>query len=50
MRTSTIEITQEVIDDQMRAVQEIASLLGETAAKSKVALSKLKKSMENSDE
>jgi len=32
-----------VINDQMRAVQEIASMLGETTAKSKVALLKLQK-------
>ncbi len=50
IRTSTIQITQEVIDEQMRAVQEIASLLGETAAKSKVALTKLKKTMEETNE
>ena len=39
----TIEVTQQVINDQMRAVQEIASMLGETTAKSKVALLKLQK-------
>ena len=50
IRSSTVSITQEVIDEQMRAVQEIASLLGETAAKSKVALTKLKKSMEENNE
>ena len=50
IRTSTIQITQEVIDEQMRAVQEIASLLGETAAKSKVALTKLKKTMEETND
>jgi uncharacterized Fe-S cluster-containing protein len=43
MRTKTIEVTQQVINDQMRAVQEIASMLGETTAKSKVALLKLQK-------
>jgi uncharacterized Fe-S cluster-containing protein len=43
MRTQTIEVTQQVINDQMRAVQEIASMLGETTAKSKVALLKLQK-------
>lgn len=47
MRSSTIEITQQVIDEQMRTVQEIASLLGETTARSKVALTKLKKAMED---
>ncbi|MEF9893555.1 MAG: [Fe-Fe] hydrogenase large subunit C-terminal domain-containing protein [Anaerorhabdus sp.] len=49
IRQQTIEITQQVIDDQMRTVQEIASLLGETTAKSKVALTKLKKAMEEDE-
>ncbi len=49
IRRQTVEITQQVIDDQMRTVQEIASLLGETAAKSKVALTRLKKAMEEDD-
>jgi len=31
----------------MRTVQEIASLLGETTAKSKIALTRLKKSVED---
>lgn len=44
-RQKTMSITQQVIDDQMRTVQEIASLLGETTAKSKVALTKLQKAM-----
>lgn len=43
----TIEITDKVVDKQMRIVQEIASLLGETAAETKVALTKLKESIEN---
>ncbi|MGM9874242.1 MAG: [Fe-Fe] hydrogenase large subunit C-terminal domain-containing protein [Bacilli bacterium] len=38
----SIEITNKVIDKNMRSVQEIASLLGETAAETKVALSSLK--------
>lgn len=41
MRTQTMEVTQKVINDQMRTVQEIASMLGETTAKSKVALLRL---------
>ncbi|MDR2110815.1 MAG: 4Fe-4S dicluster domain-containing protein [Spirochaetaceae bacterium] len=41
----TIEITGRVIEKQMRAVQEIASLLGETAAETKVALTKLTESL-----
>lgn len=41
----TIEIADNVVDKQMRIVQEIASLLGETAAETKVALTKLKESI-----
>lgn len=41
----TIEVTDKVIEKQMRAVQEIASLLGETTAETKVALEKLKQSL-----
>ena len=37
-----MDITNEVIEKQMRVVQEIASLLGETTAETKVALTKLK--------
>lgn len=47
IRKGTIEITQKVIDKQMRVAQEIASLLGETTAETKVALTRLKKSMED---
>ncbi|NLH01515.1 MAG: 4Fe-4S binding protein [Clostridiales bacterium] len=43
----TIEITDRVIEKQMRVVQEIASLLGETTAETKVALTKLKESLED---
>jgi uncharacterized Fe-S cluster-containing protein len=43
----TIEITDKVIEKQMRSVQEIASLLGETTAETKVALEKLKESLKN---
>ena len=50
LREKTMNVTQQVIDDQMRTVQEIASLLGETTAKSKVALTKLKEAMDESDE
>ncbi len=45
MRINTVEIAQNVIDKQMRVAQEIASLLGETTAETKVALTNLKKSM-----
>ena len=41
----TMEVTQRVIDSQMRAAQEIASLLGETTAQSKIALLKLQSTM-----
>ena len=41
----TVEIADNVVDKQMRIVQEIASLLGETAAETKIALSKLKESI-----
>lgn len=50
MREQTFNVTQQVIDEQMRTVQEIASLLGETTAKSKVALTKLKEAMEDTNE
>lgn len=43
----TVEIADKVVDKQMRIVQDIASLLGETAAETKIALSKLKESINN---
>lgn len=43
----TVEIADKVVDKQMRIVQEIASLLGETAAETKIALAKLKESITN---
>ena len=43
----TVEIADKVVDKQMRIVQEIASLLGETAAETKIALTKLKESITN---
>jgi len=43
----SIEITDNVIAQNMRAVQEIASLLGESAAATKVALSSLKETLKN---
>lgn len=45
IETQTIEIADKVIDKQMRVVQEIASLLGETVAETKSALYKLKESI-----
>ena len=47
MRTQTVEIADKVVDKQMRIVQEIASLLGETAAETKIALTKLKESIKD---
>ncbi len=41
----TAEIADGVVEKQMRIVQEIASLLGETAAETKIALYKLKGSV-----
>ncbi len=43
----TIEVADRVVEKQMRIVQEIASLLGETAAETKIALTKLKESITN---
>lgn len=43
----TVEIADKVVDKQMRIVQEIASLLGETAAETKIALTKLKETIED---
>jgi uncharacterized Fe-S cluster-containing protein len=41
----TIEVADSVVEKQMRIVQEIASLLGETASETKIALTKLKESI-----
>ncbi|MEG1874481.1 MAG: [Fe-Fe] hydrogenase large subunit C-terminal domain-containing protein, partial [Angelakisella sp.] len=41
----TIDIADRVVEKQMRVVQEIASLLGETTAETKIALTKLKESI-----
>ncbi len=43
----TVEIADKVIEKQMRVVQEIASLLGETTAETKIALTNLKESLKN---
>ncbi|MDD2458867.1 MAG: [Fe-Fe] hydrogenase large subunit C-terminal domain-containing protein [Eubacteriales bacterium] len=45
VRAETVEIAQSVILKQMRVAQEIASLLGETTAETKVALNQLKRSI-----
>ena len=43
----TLEVADNVVEKQMRIVQEIASLLGETAAETKIALTKLKESIDD---
>lgn len=41
----TVETADKVIENQMRTVQEIASLLGETTAEIKIVMTKLKESL-----
>lgn len=45
VKLETLATTDEVIKKQMRVAQEIASLLGETTAETKVALTKLKQTL-----
>lgn len=40
-----VEITDKVVEKQMRLVQEIASLLGESTAETKIALTRLKETL-----
>lgn len=47
LREQTISIADKVVEKQMRVVQEIASLLGETTAETKIALTKLKESIKD---
>ena len=47
VKLETLATTDEVIKKQMRVAQEIASLLGETTAETKVALLKLKKTLQD---
>lgn len=49
-RSQTISITDKVVEKQMRIVQEIASLLGETTAETKIALTKIKSTVLSEDE
>jgi len=46
-RIEAIEMAQNVIDKQMTAAQQIASLLGETTAETKITLNKLKNLIDN---
>ena len=50
VRSETLATTDSVIEKQMRVAQEIASLLGETTAETKVALLKLKKTLQSGRE
>lgn len=45
LRKKACEVTDQVIDKQMRLVQEIASLLGEATAETRLALARLKDAM-----
>ncbi|MGL4607341.1 MAG: [Fe-Fe] hydrogenase large subunit C-terminal domain-containing protein [Eubacteriaceae bacterium] len=47
MQEETLEMAQRVIDKQMRVAHEIAGLLGETTAETKVTLTKLQKVIGN---
>lgn len=46
---TTAEIADKVVEKQMRIVQEIASLLGETTAETKIALTNLKESIDTDE-
>ena len=50
LKVETMEMAQKVIDKQMMVAQEIAGLLGETTAETKVTLTKLRDSILNEDE
>ncbi|MFT5874427.1 MAG: iron only hydrogenase large subunit-like protein/uncharacterized Fe-S cluster-containing protein [Clostridium sp.] len=49
VKENTLNAAQEVIEKQMRVAQEIASLLGETTAETKIILTKLKKIVAGED-
>ncbi len=50
LKAQTVDTAQKVIDKQMIVAQQIASLLGETTAETKVILTRLKKLSEEGDE
>ena len=50
LKENTIHAAQQVIEKQMRVAQEIASLLGETTAETKMTLTKLKKIVEGEND
>ena len=51
-KTQVAGMADDIVDKQLRIVHEIASLLGESAAETKVAISKLKEAvmMENEEQ
>lgn len=49
LKESTLDTAQKIINKQMRVAQEIASLLGETTAETKVTLMKLQKLVRNEE-
>lgn len=50
LKLETMEMAQKVIDKQMMVAQEIAGLLGETTAETKVTLTKLRDSILNEED
>ena len=50
LKIETVEMAQKVIEKQMMVAQEIAGLLGETTAETKVTLTKLRDSILNEEE
>lgn len=50
LKVETMEMAQKVIEKQMMVAQEIAGLLGETTAETKVTLTKLRDSILNEEE
>ena len=46
---NTLEAADQLIDKQMRVVQNIASILGENTAETKVMLTKLKEAVQSND-
>ena len=50
LKVETMEMAQKVIDKQMMVAQEIAGLLGETTAETKVTLTKLRDSILNEED
>lgn len=50
LKESSFSAAEEVIEKQMRVAQEIASLLGETTAETKITLTNLKRIVESSDD